>query len=68
MKSVSRPSQSQNPLTRLSRRQRRLLIGVALYTVIGFLILPAIIKWQLIKQLPKFTQRQAAVESVRVNP
>jgi hypothetical protein len=44
------------------------VIALAIYTVFGFLILPAIIKWQLRKQLPKFTHREARVDTVRVNP
>lgn len=45
-----------------------MLIGVAIYAVIGFVILPPIIKWQLRKQLPALTLRQAEVKQVRVNP
>jgi hypothetical protein len=54
--------------TRREKWLRRLVIALALYTVLGFLILPAIIKWQLRKQLPKFTHREARVDSVRINP
>ena len=45
-----------------------MLIGVAVYAVVGFFILPPIIKWQLRKQLPALTLRQAEVKQVRVNP
>lgn len=38
------------------------------YAVLGFFILPAIIKWQLRKQLPALTHRQAEVKQVRMNP
>jgi uncharacterized protein involved in outer membrane biogenesis len=48
--------------------RRRVAIGVAIYAVIGFFILPAIIKWQLRKQLPALSLRQAEVKQVRVNP
>ncbi len=36
--------------------------------MVGFFVVPAIIKWQMVKQLPKFTHRAARVESVRLNP
>ncbi len=38
------------------------------YSLIGFLLLPPIIKGQLVKQLPKVTKRTAQVREVRVNP
>ena len=38
------------------------------YTVVGFLIVPAIIKSQLIKRLPPLTHRQAVVRQVLFNP
>ncbi len=47
---------------------KRFGIALVLYTITGFLILPAIIKWQLRKQLPSITHRTARVDSVRVNP
>ncbi len=47
---------------------KRLAIALVLYTVAGFLVLPAVIKWQMVKQLPVLTQRAARVEAVRVNP
>lgn len=47
---------------------KRLAVALFLYAFIGFLILPAVIKWQLRQQLPRFTQRNASVASVRVNP
>lgn len=51
-----------------SRRRRWVLIGLLFYTVVGFFVVPPIIKWQLRKQLPVYTHRQAAVKQVRVNP
>ena len=39
-----------------------------MYLVVGFFILPAILKWQLRKQLPALTQRTVTVASVRMNP
>ena len=53
---------------RRSRRKKFLLIGLLLYAVIGFFIVPPIIKWQLHKQLPTYTHRKATVKQVRVNP
>jgi len=44
------------------------LVGFVAYVLIGFLILPPIIEWQMKKQLPAFTQRTAEVDQVKVNP
>ncbi len=41
---------------------------VLLYTLVGFFLLPAIIKWQLLKRLPALTHRAVAVEQIRLNP
>lgn len=62
------PTPTLTPSPRQNRWKRRVLIGVAIYAVIGFFILPPIIKWQLRKQLPALTLRQAEVKQVRVNP
>ncbi|MGC3961383.1 MAG: DUF748 domain-containing protein [Verrucomicrobiota bacterium] len=62
------PTSLSTASTRRNRWKRRVLIGVAIYAVIGFFILPPIIKWQLRKQLPALTLRQAEVKQVRVNP
>lgn len=51
-----------------ARRNRRIVIALLLYTVIGIWILPPLIKWQLREQLPRLTHRQAVVQQVRVNP
>jgi len=51
-----------------SRRKQYVVIGLLLYTLIGFIVVPPIIKWQLHKQLPTYTHRQAVVRQVRVNP
>ena len=48
-------------------RWKRVWIGAtafALYVVAGFLLVPALVKWQLLKQLPPLTHRQAAVRQV----
>ena len=42
------------------RWQKRIAIAVVLYTLIGFFVVPAIIKWQMVKQLTAMTHRQAA--------
>ena len=56
----------------LSRRRRKLLIAAAtfafVYTVVGFFVLPAVIKSQLLQRLPLLTKRQATVEEVKLNP
>jgi uncharacterized protein involved in outer membrane biogenesis len=53
------------------KRNRYLIIFAAivlLYTLIGFFAVPAIVKSQLVKRLPAFTQRKAAVRQVLFNP
>jgi hypothetical protein len=53
---------------RRSRRGRWVVVGLLLYTMIGFFVVPPILKWQLHKQLPVHTHRQATVKQVLVNP
>ncbi len=53
---------------RRSRRRRRVVAALAIYTGLGFVIAPAIIKWQLRTQLPALTHRSVTVQQVRVNP
>lgn len=51
--------------------RKRLLwvaLGCVLYSLVGFLLVPAIIKWQLLKRLPDLTKRQASIAQVRFNP
>src|SRR6266403_1737301 len=43
-------------------------IALALYTAIGFLVLPAIIKSQMLKRLPALTHRRVAIKEVKLNP
>ena len=38
------------------------------YTLVGFFIVPPVIKWQMLKRLPAITKRQAAVRQVKFNP
>ncbi len=47
---------------------RRIVIAFALYTIVGFFVVPAVIKSQMLKRLPVLTKRQAAVEQVKFNP
>jgi hypothetical protein len=51
-----------------ARWLKRVGLALGVYAIVGFLILPAIIKWQLRKQLPALTHRAARVDAVRVNP
>lgn len=44
------------------------MLGLLVYIVVGFFLVPPIIKWQLQKQLPAYTHRQATVQQVKVNP
>jgi hypothetical protein len=56
---------------RQSRWYRRVLWAAAVflvYVLIGFFVLPPIIKSQLVKRLPAITKRQAAVRQVKFNP
>ncbi|MCO5051885.1 MAG: DUF748 domain-containing protein [Verrucomicrobiae bacterium] len=60
------------PASHRSRRAKRwrnwLALGVGLYALIGFLLLPVIIKWQLPRQLAERTHRATTVQQVRANP
>ena len=61
---VLRPLNVITPAAKTPRRGRwikRLGLAVALYTIFEFLLLPAIIKWQMGKQLPVLTHRTARV-------
>ena len=51
-----------------ARWLKRVGFAVLIYTAVGFFVLPAIIKWQLRKQLPAMTHRMARVDTVRINP
>jgi len=46
----------------------RIAIVLVLYTVFGFLVLPAIIKSQMLKRLPALTHRRVAIQEVKLNP
>src|SRR5271154_5368214 len=46
----------------------RLGAALVVYTVVGFLVVPAIIKSQMLKRLPDLTKRQATIENVKFNP
>ena len=47
---------------------KRIAIALAVYTIVGFFVVPAVIKSQMLKRLPALTKRQAAVEQVKFNP
>jgi hypothetical protein len=53
---------------RAKRWLKRIGVLFLLYSLVGFVLLPAVIKWQMRKQLPRFTHRAATVEQVRLNP
>ncbi len=46
------------------------ILGVIMvfYTVVGFFVVPAIVKAQMLKRLPALTKRQVAIERVKFNP
>ena len=46
----------------------RIAIVLVLYTVIGFSVLPAIIKSQMLKRLPALTHRRVTIQDVKLNP
>ena len=41
---------------------------VAIYTLTGFFLIPALIKWQMLKRLPALTHRQVTVQQILLNP
>jgi hypothetical protein len=56
---------------KMSKRTKRLIafaVVMFLYTVIGFFVVPAIVKWQMLQRLPALTKRQVAIERVKFNP
>ncbi len=68
MSSSSLLRRVKSPATRWGRRCRWLVLALLVYTLAGFFLLPAIIRWQLVKRLPGLTHRQAAVQKVKFNP
>jgi hypothetical protein len=59
------------PKRRISAKKKWVIgvgIVVLLYTVLGFFVLPAIIKSQMLKRLPALTHRNVAVQQVKLNP
>ena len=57
---------------KITVKMRRILIGVtaffAVYTVVGFLVLPYIAKSVLLKELPEALGREVSIETIRFNP
>ncbi len=47
---------------------KRIIAALLIYTIIGFFVVPAVIKSQMLKRLPGLTKRQATVRQVRFNP
>ncbi|HEY1173796.1 MAG TPA: DUF748 domain-containing protein [Verrucomicrobiae bacterium] len=43
-------------------------VVLVVYSIVGFLVLPAVIKSQLIKRLPEYTKRQVSIADVKLNP
>ena len=70
MSSISDTTPLQPPSAKARRFlcRRRLVAGLLIYSVLGFLIAPAIIKWQLREQLALLTHRSVTIQQVRVNP
>src|SRR5881409_3790998 len=54
--------------TKHGRRARGITIALLIYTIVGFFIVPALVKSQLLKRLPALTHRQAAVQQMKMNP
>jgi len=56
----------------LAPRERKLLLWIAglvvLYAVVGFLILPPIVRSVAVKQISQQLNREVAIESVKINP
>ncbi|MCP3889866.1 MAG: DUF748 domain-containing protein [Desulfobulbaceae bacterium] len=55
----------------LSRNQKRMLWAtgiVVLYTLVGFFVLPPIVKLLLEKKLPEILHRQVTIDKIRLNP
>jgi hypothetical protein len=46
----------------------RAAVVLVIYTLAGFFLLPAIIKWQMLKRLPAITKRAVAIKQVKFNP
>lgn len=56
---------------KMQRRSKWLIaVGsvVVVYTVVGFLVVPAVVKSQMLKILPGLTKRQVSVDRVKCNP
>lgn len=43
-------------------------VVLVVYSIVGFLVLPVVIKSQLIKRLPEYTKRQVSIDEVKLNP
>ncbi|NOS35932.1 MAG: DUF748 domain-containing protein, partial [Deltaproteobacteria bacterium] len=58
--------------TRLTARSRKILIGAAiffaLYTLVGFIVLPLVMKSVLSKKLTEILNRETTIEAIKINP
>ncbi len=43
-------------------------IVLVIYTVVGFFVVPAVVKSQMLKRLPALTKRQVSIDDVKCNP
>jgi hypothetical protein len=65
---IGGPSSSEPKRSRPAKWMMGLGIALIVYALVGFLLLPAIIKWQMLKRLPVITRRTVAVQQVKLNP
>jgi hypothetical protein len=65
---MARETLSQFKKTKGFRRLVWLAVVLMIYALVGFLVLPAVIKSQLVKRLPEVTKRQVAIQEVKLNP
>ena len=43
-------------------------VALVIYSLLGFLVIPAVVKSQMLKRLPDLTHRQTVIDAVRFNP
>jgi len=62
------PSLAALKRSRWSKRVLWSAVALVAYILVGFFVLPPIIRWQMLKRLPDITKRQVAVRQVKFNP
>ena len=68
-KPAVRKSSNSNPSSPRRRKLLRWVVGLLLaYAIVGFLIVPPIIRVVAVKQLRQLLGREVSIEKVRVNP